>query len=294
MQHMNQMARRRGAGRTAAAWIGLGLSALLAACGGGGGGEAPAPQVSGITVDRVSYGRLSTFTVSGSNLASGVTFNATGCSGLSTVTASSGATQQVLTCTPTSAMNVVLTASAAGTTLSTLTRSVPKPRVKFATSLGDIEVELDPAKVAVTVDNFLTYVNSGFYNGTLIHRVVKDFVVQGGGFTGVASGTLTAQAGLRAPIVLETNKGLNNVRGTIAMARTSIADSATSQFFINTRDNPALDFASTASPGYAVFGTVVSGLGVVDTMNGVATQTVGTFANVPVTNVVVTAATQTQ
>jgi cyclophilin family peptidyl-prolyl cis-trans isomerase len=144
------------------------------------------------------------------------------------------------------------------------------------------------------VDNFLAYVNTKFYDGTIFHRVVRNFVAQGGGFTGVAATTLTSKTGLRPPIVLETNKGLSNLRGTIAMARTSLPDSATSQFYFNTVNNTFLDYASSTSPGYAVFGSVVSGLSVIDTMNGVATRSVGGFADVPVTDVVLITALRTR
>jgi peptidylprolyl isomerase/peptidyl-prolyl cis-trans isomerase A (cyclophilin A) len=164
----------------------------------------------------------------------------------------------------------------------------------MTTTMGTIVVELEPAKARTTVDNFLAYVDTRFYDGTIFHRVVRNFVVQGGGFTGVAATSLTPKAGLRLPIVLETNKGLSNLRGTIAMARTSLPDSATSQFYFNTINNTVLDYTSSASPGYAVFGSVVNGLSVIDAMNGVATRSVGTFADVPVTDVVLITALRTR
>ena len=270
---------------------------LLQACGGGGsdagssGGTAPA--VSGVGADRTSYGLLSTFTVIGSNLTPGVTFGATGCGGLA-VTAGGSSTKQVFTCTPNGAPGVRVGASAAGSEFYNATLPVPRPRVTLTTTLGPIVVELDPAKVKATVDNFLTYVNSGFYNGTIFHRVVKDFVSQGGGFTGLSGGILTPQMGVRAAIPLETNKGLSNLRGSIAMARTSVPDSATSQFFFNQVDNTFLDYSNSTSPGYAVFGTIVSGLSVMDAINGVSTQTVGGFTNVPVVDIVLQSAARTQ
>jgi peptidyl-prolyl cis-trans isomerase A (cyclophilin A) len=271
----------------------------LQACGGGGGGGGGAPAdpppatVTGISPDRLAYGQASAFTVSGINLSSAVSFSATGCNNL--VLASGGsAAQQVFTCTPNGALSVRVTATSAGSSLFTATFPVPKPQVTMQTSLGAVVVELEPGVVQATVDNFLGYVRSGFYDGTIFHRVVNDFVAQGGGFTGVAAGTLTPKAGVGNPIALETNKGLSNTRGTIAMARTNLPDTATSQFFFNAADNLFLDYASAASPGYAVFGRIVSGQPVVDAMNGVATQTVGGFQNVPVTDIVLVAATQTK
>jgi cyclophilin family peptidyl-prolyl cis-trans isomerase len=274
---------------------------LLQACGGGGSGDAGTPvannpTITGVTADRLSYGRLSTFTITGTNLASGVTFAATGCDGVA-VAAGGTATQQVVTCTPNQALSVRLAASgSSGAEFYNSTQAVPKPRVTLTTTMGTVVIELEPAVVKLTVDNFLAYANAGFYNGTIFHRVVPGFVVQGGGFTGVAGTTLTAQTGARAAIALETNKGLSNTRGTIAMARTPAPDTATSQFFFNTVNNLGLDYQSAASPGYAVFGRIVSDLAVIDAMSAVATRTVAAnvYENVPVTNIVVQTAAQTQ
>jgi len=140
--------------------------------------------------------------------------------------------------------------------------------VCMLTSDGEIVIELYPAKAPITVANFLKYVNDGFYSSTLMHRVVKDFVVQGGGYT---TGNV-AKTATYAPIALESNNGLSNLKGTLAMARTSVANSATSQFFINTVDNSAcLDHGTTkcdsTGNGYAVFGKVISGQATVDAIN---------------------------
>jgi peptidyl-prolyl cis-trans isomerase A (cyclophilin A) len=167
--------------------------------------------------------------------------------------------------------------------------SLTDPRVEFQTSMGSVVVEFDPDRAPVTVANVLAYVNMGFYDGTLFHRVIPDFVVQGGGF---APGLLQYQP-LYAPIRLESDNGLSNVRGTLAMARTGVPDSATSQFYFNLVDNTALDYRSAASPGYAVFGQVVSGMEVVDAIARVPTTSVGGFANVPVQDVKIVSATQT-
>ncbi len=158
------------------------------------------------------------------------------------------------------------------------------PQVTLQTSLGTVVLELNPEQAPITVANMLAYVDGGFYDNTLFHRVINGFMVQGGGFTaGLAYKTPTYGA-----ITLESNNGLSNVRGSIAMARTSVADSATTQFFINQVDNTYLNYSSAASPGYAVFGSVVSGLAVIDSIAQVATTTVGSYTNVPVMDVVIT------
>ncbi|WP_281391254.1 peptidylprolyl isomerase [Niveibacterium microcysteis] len=130
------------------------------------------------------------------------------------------------------------------------------------TSSGEMVFELYPAKAPATVDNFLKYVAAGFYSDTAIHRIVPSFVFQGGGYTS----DLKAKAPLYAPIVLESNNGLSNVRGTLAMARTDQPNSATSQFFVNTADNLALNYdpSVVVANGYAVFGKIISGVAVMD------------------------------
>jgi peptidyl-prolyl cis-trans isomerase A (cyclophilin A)/peptidyl-prolyl cis-trans isomerase B (cyclophilin B) len=157
------------------------------------------------------------------------------------------------------------------------------PRVLVKTSLGDMTIELYPDKAPKSVENFLAYVKSGFYDGTLFHRVIDNFMVQGGGFT-----KDLRQKPTRAAIPIESKNGLSNLRGTVAMARTADPNSATAQFFINVVDNPRLDYASDASPGYTVFGKVVSGLEVVDKMKAVPTGPQGPFrSDVPTTPIVI-------
>ncbi len=148
-------------------------------------------------------------------------------------------------------------------------------RVTFETSHGTIVLELDPAKAPLTTGNFLNYVNEGFYDETIFHRVIDNFMIQGGGFAPVeGKGT---EKKTRDPIKNEAKNGLRNMRGTISMARTPAPDSATSQFFINVGDNPSLDPKSAANPrgsspdGYAVFGKVVEGMDVVDKIKQVDT-----------------------
>lgn len=149
-----------------------------------------------------------------------------------------------------------------------------KPRVKLSTSLGDIVLELDHTKAPKTVENFLNYVNNGFYNGTIFHRVISNFMIQGGGFTKDFRKKAT-----NAPIKNEANNGLSNARGTIAMARTSDPHSATAQFFINVVDNKFLDYRSETMRGwgYAVFGSVIEGMDVADKIRNVKTGSAGPF-----------------
>ena len=164
-----------------------------------------------------------------------------------------------------------------GVFLGLLSPLVWAQKVRLATTAGDIVVELDRAKAPKTVDNFLAYVKSGHYNGTIFHRVIDNFMIQGGGMT-----ASLVEKPTRAPIPLEADNGLLNVRGTIAMARTSVPDSATSQFFINVADNAFLDAANARDGrGYAVFGRVLEGMGVVDQIKVVPTLPKGMHQNVP-------------
>mgnify|MGYP002707461419 FL=1 len=157
------------------------------------------------------------------------------------------------------------------------------PLVKVQTNMGDFVLELNPKAAPKTVENFLTYVKSGFYKNTLFHRVIPNFMIQGGGFV---SGM--EEKDTRKAIALESRNGLSNLRGTIAMARTSDPNSATSQFFINVRDNHFLD-ASQAQDGYgyAVFGRVISGMQTVDAIARVKTHSVGYYDDVPIRDVIV-------
>jgi peptidyl-prolyl cis-trans isomerase A (cyclophilin A) len=163
---------------------------------------------------------------------------------------------------------------------------IAKPRVKFATSLGDFVVEVDPVKAPKTVENFLQYVADKHYDGTVFHRVIDGFMIQGGGFTADMQ-----QKPTRAAIPLEAKNGLKNDRYTIAMARTSNPDSATAQFFINVANNDMLNAPQPDGHGYAVFGKVVQGQAVVDKIRTVATGNRGMHQNVPTTAVTITAAT---
>jgi peptidyl-prolyl cis-trans isomerase A (cyclophilin A) len=160
-------------------------------------------------------------------------------------------------------------------------------KVKLATSAGDIVVELDAAKAPKSVANFLEYVKAGHYDGTVFHRVIPNFMIQGGGMTPDMKEKTT-----RAPIPLESGNGLDNVRGSIAMARTMDPNSATAQFFINVTDNGFLNKAqSRDGNGYAVFGKVVAGMDVVDKIRAVPTGNKGMHQNVPIEPVVINKAT---
>lgn len=156
------------------------------------------------------------------------------------------------------------------------------PVVLLKTNQGDIEIELYADKAPATVKNFLEYVNEGFYNGTIFHRVIDSFMIQGGGFTKTMQ-----QKPTHAPIKNEAENGLLNKRGSVAMARTSDVNSATAQFFINTVDNSFLDFKgkSPSTYGYCVFGQVTKGMDVVDKIRKVKTSSKGPFENVPVETV---------
>ena len=157
------------------------------------------------------------------------------------------------------------------------------PAVKIETTMGDIYLRLDADKAPITVANFLQYVQAGFYNGTIFHRVIKGFMIQGGGLTEAMS-----QKPTRAPIKNEAKNGLRNAPYTIAMARTSEPDSATAQFFINTASNRFLDFdRASDGVGYAVFGKVVKGTEVVKKIEASQTTTRGVYQDVPVTPVVI-------
>lgn len=157
------------------------------------------------------------------------------------------------------------------------------PRVEIDTSLGNFVVQLDPHRAPVTVKNFLAYVRAGFYDGTIFHRIIPGFVIQGGGYTADYKKKPT-----NPPIKNEADNGLSNVRGTIAMAREAAPDTATSQFYINLADNSNLDYGGPGQPGYAVFGRVVSGMDVVDKIAAVATGPAGPFArDAPQTPVVI-------
>jgi peptidyl-prolyl cis-trans isomerase A (cyclophilin A) len=273
--------------------------AVLTACGGGGGGSTPAPAankaptaVAKLSGEAVLYG-TTVFDTTGTADSDGTIASRTwtygdGQTGTvdNHVYAATGnytatltvADNQAATASTTVAVTVAK-CSAAGTHAASLS---PFTTLCVQTSLGEMVFELFAAQSPVTVANFLKYADDGFYTGTLFHRVIPGFVVQGGGYTA----GMVAKAPTYAPIVLESNNGLSNRQYTLAMARTTVANSATSQFYVNLVDNLHLDYnASVSGPnGYAVFGQVLfSGTATVDAIGRVATNAAN---DVPVQEVV--------
>jgi len=157
--------------------------------------------------------------------------------------------------------------------------------VTLETSAGNIVLELDAQHAPHTVANFVRYVNENFYSGTIFHRVIPGFMIQGGGFTADMQ-----QKATHEPIAIESNNGLKNVRGTIAMARTANPNSATAQFFINVVDNAMLDYPGGDGAGYTVFGRVVAGMDVVDAIRNTPTTRKGMYSDVPVNPPIIKAA----
>jgi peptidyl-prolyl cis-trans isomerase B (cyclophilin B) len=164
------------------------------------------------------------------------------------------------------------------------TMSDTQTKVKLTTTLGEVIIQLNTEKAPVSAANFLTYVNEGFYNGTIFHRIIPDFMAQGGGFD-----TGFNQKAVHAPIKNEADNGLKNTRGTLAMARTNDPNSATAQFFINLKDNAFLNHTgkNASGWGYAVFGEVIEGMDVVDAMAKQATGNRGGHQDVPKTDIVI-------
>src|SRR5258706_30183 len=156
------------------------------------------------------------------------------------------------------------------------------PKVKLSTSMGPIVIELEKEKAPISTANFVKYVSMGHYDGTVFHRVINGFMIQGGGFTSDMQ-----QKPVQPPIKNESTNGLKNDVYTVAMARTNVRDSATSQFFINVKDNGFLNYAGDSNPGYAVFGKVVEGMDTVDKIKAVATGNQRGMGDVPTTPVVI-------
>lgn len=281
---------------------GICLATMLTACGGGSSGgsstsgptasDASTPaRITSVTPDRLMFSRRISFTVVGTALDRALSLTSPGCGNV-TLAAGGTNTQRVITCTPTATGNVAFNFTLTGlATPFVSNQTIPVPQVTMKTTLGDLVMELAPANAPITVNNFLQYVNDGFYNTLTFHRVIPQFVIQGGGFNAALQTKIT-----REPIRLESVNGLRNVRGTIAMARTSDPNSATSQFFFNVKDNSAdLNGNTPGANGFAVFGQLISGLDVMDAISVVPTNSPNAaFMNVPVTAVVITSATQTQ
>jgi cyclophilin family peptidyl-prolyl cis-trans isomerase len=261
------------------------LSLLLGACGGTSGFE---PFVSAAKPEILQYGRTATILLGGRHLRSFLVVESPGC--VNPMFAQNSTTELlVLNCTVTAVGDLPLSVKdPQGKLVFATTLTVPKPQVNLVTSSGNVLLELDPLKAPISVNNFLSYVRQGYYTNTLFHRVIAGFVVQGGGYT---TG-LVKKPGQATPIALESQNGLSNLRGTLAMARTNNPNSATSEFFVNLVDNLFLDYRDSANPGYAVFGRVVQGLDVVDQIASQPTGVSNGVTDVPVSEVTITSAVQ--
>ena len=271
-----------------AATAALLLTTLLTACGGSTGFP---PVITAVKPQSLSYGRTATIYLGGKDLRSSlVVESGGGCTSPSFGTSSSTDTL-VLNCLVTVVGDLPLTIkSATGEVIYTTTLSVPKPEVSIITNKGTFTLELDLARAPISVKNFLSYVRGGYYSNTLFHRVIPGFVAQAGGYT---TG-LIKKPGQLDPIELESNKGLSNARATVAMARTNVFNSASSEFYVNLVDNTFLDYKNAANPGYAVFGTVVQGMDVVDAIAAVPTGVFNGSPDVPLTDITITMALQSK
>ncbi len=252
---------------------------LLAACGGGGGDAGgPPPLVSSSSASATRYSEPMLITLTGTNLDQALTLSSAGCRNFARSTTApfvSTATLAYYTCTVSGVGNQTVMVSGGGITAATVPFSVPEPQVTMLVNngagvSGTLVISLRPDLAPLTVDNFLAYVKSNFYTNTVFHRhgrtaASTTFVLQGGGYTApLSSATLFPNPKpTNAPIALEAGRGLSNLRYTLAMARTNVLNSATSEFFINTVDNAFLD---TSGGGYAVFGTITTGTTLVDAM----------------------------
>lgn len=264
------------------------VATFITAC---GGSPSFQPVITAVKPQSVSYGRTATIYLGGKELRSSLIVETNGgCINPSFAT-NSTTELLVLNCVVKVVGDLTLTVKTSdGILIYSGVISVPNPQVTLFTSKGTITLELDPAKAPISSNNFLAYVGNGFYKDTLFHRVISGFVVQGGGYT---AGLLKRTA-LAVPIELETNKGLSNLRGTLAMARTNVPNSATSEFYINLVDNLSLDYINAANPGYAVFGKVVQGMEVVDDIATVPTAVFKGFADVPLADVSISLALQSK
>lgn len=289
---MKRQQQATGLPRPAAA-VAMVLMCLMVGCGGGGG-----PSVTTLVASPVMYSRTMVATVNGLDLDQGLTMSVDGgCSGVAAMAGGDNTTRQ-FSCLvdATGPLKVRINRNGADR-LAQLDLDVPLPQVRLTTTMGTIEIELDPGRVKATVDNFLRYINEGFYRNVVFHRVDRSLnVIQSGGFsTGPVFKTAT-----HPPIALESNNGLNNLRGTIGMARQNAPDSANSQFYFNVQDNPAFDHVDATRPGYAVFGRVTVGLDVIDAIVAVpvASKVASingapqVLANVPVQDITITASGQ--
>ena len=268
---------------------------LLAACGGGSGGGGS--SVSNMTATETVFGRTMTITAFGAGLdAPDLQLSLAGPCSDGARTTLRLEYQAAFTCRVdgVGAITSVIK-NAQGTELARLRVNIPVPQVSITVAQGSrsqtFVIELDPVAAPVTSLNFIRYVNARFYRDTIFHRVLANRLVQGGQY----DAELALRPALFDPIKLESDNGLKNLRGAIAMARTQAPDSATAQFYINVIDNPAFDRQGADLPGYAVFGRVVSGIEVVDEIAAVSVATVSNeFPALPLKNVIMTSVVQTR
>ena len=264
------------------------LACLLTAC---GGTNDFAPVVTGVKVQSAQYGKTATIYLGGKDLLSNLLVDTSAACTNPTFASNSNTDTLVLNCVVAKTGDFPLVVQTAeGAAIYSTTLNVPLPQVALITAKGSITVELDPALAPISTNNFLSYVSKGFYRSTLFHRVIPNFVVQGGGYT---TG-MVKKTDQSAPIALESNKGLSNVRGSLAMARTNLPNSATSEFYINLVDNLSLDYKNAANPGYAVFGKVVQGMDVVDAIAAEPTGVVSGFSDVPLSEIALSLALQSK
>ncbi len=266
--------------------IGL-LGTGLVAC--SGSSESTNPVIDRIVLENVRYGQTGRFVIQGKNLDQEFSVSLSKCTGLSVAEGGSASTKTI-TCSVSATGAATVFASYQNQQIYSQSFFVPEPQVVMKTSLGEITVELNPSAAPITVRNFLDYVNDSFYNNTVIHRIEKGFVAQGGWL----DLTPAIKSPTRAAITLESNNGLSNLKGTISMARTNEPNSATTQFYFNLADNTGLDYAQGVRDGYAVFGKVIQGLSVVDAIGQVPIANRYGLATFPATDVVVTEIKQTQ
>ena len=266
----------------------LTFACLLSAC---GGTNDFAPVVTGVKVQSAQYGKTATIYLGGKDLRFNLLVDTSGACTNPTFASNSNTDTWVLNCVVAKTGDISLVIQTAeGAAIFGTTLNVPLPQVALITAKGSITLELDPTLAPISTNNFLGYVNKGFYRSTLFHRVIPNFVIQGGGYTA----GLVKQTGQSAPIELESNKGLSNVRGSLAMARTYLPNSATSEFYINLVNNVSLDYKNAANPGYAVFGKVVQGMDVVDAIAAESTGVVGGFSDVPLADITLSLVLQTK
>ena len=264
------------------------LACMFSACGNSNDFQ---PVVTGVKVQSAQYGKTATIYLGGKDLRSNLLVDTFGACTSPTFASSSNTDTLVLNClvAKTGDFSLVVQTTEGAAIYST-TLNIPLPQVSFITAKGSITVELDHTLAPISTNNFLSYVNKGFYRSTLFHRVIPNFVVQGGGYTtGMVKKTEQGD-----PIELESNKGLSNVRGSLAMARTYLPNSATSEFYINLVNNVSLDYKNAANPGYAVFGKVVQGMDVADAIAGELTGVIAGFSDVPLADIALSLALQTK